>query len=641
MVRPALAGVNTTGAGEARTSIAPRGRHVGVGDELAGKDAPSSRPLVEFMLPTPALPTVHPLSLAKYDWSTLVNAARRWPVLNPFGDAVADDELRLLLKTPVAVAWWITTFAPALAQRERLDLLMVGLPGGPSAADEGRPYQLLPLLLDRPQLQVSATVILWTHESRFAPPIGYLTPRISLAAHDGVEAIPATMFAGSLTEWLARRCGHPPDLCLLVHPGFDERVPFWAGVRHLLEAGTHVGCLARGPEKVERDAWLLQAYGYDVTPDAKPNPWARYHPELRGHGAWGAVGWRLQPHSIPPPDFAIDTARLQRAYDAQLFLQHEFELWNPLPFIGQVQVVAGDPSADPERFVGLPDHHAVSLQTGEIWALEPEGRVPAAGNISLAPEVRATFPGEHAHSFERVLWAVEVYDEQFRRREAAAMPVVDAKHAEQVRERVERFLQGKVSQEEVDAFTEYYRGGMQPSTATPGSETLFGALRRRDWNKAAALTAESPWLVNARCEEGRTPLFYAMNARHYELARRWLERGAEPNHLDYEGFAAIHDAAKRDDTTAVELLHRNGADLDLGTGLGFTPALLALRYGCWTVLAYLLAQGVDLRKTAIAGAAVEDQYESIAGLPRVLRSEIERQLGRRRIIPIAVLAPAA
>ena len=79
-------------------------------------------------------------------------------------------------------------------------------------------------------------------------------------------------------------------------------------------------------------------------------------------------------------------------------------------------------------------------------------------------------------------------------------------------------------------------------------------------------------------EEGRTPLFHAMAARHYDLARRWLEAGANPDHLDHEGFAVIHDLAKRDEVEPVELLQRHGADLDLGTGLGFTPALLALRY---------------------------------------------------------------
>ena len=90
---------------------------------------------------------MHPLSRAHSDWSALVAEARRWPTLSPFREGVADDEVRLLLKAPVAVAWWITTFAPELLKRDHLDLLMVGVPGGPSAADEGRPYQLLPLLL--------------------------------------------------------------------------------------------------------------------------------------------------------------------------------------------------------------------------------------------------------------------------------------------------------------------------------------------------------------------------------------------------------------------------------------------------------------------------------------------------------------
>jgi hypothetical protein len=583
---------------------------------------------------------MHPLSRAHNDWAALVADARRWPEMRPLGEGVDDDELRLLLKAPVAVAWWITEFAPELLRRDHLDLLMVGVPGGPSAADEGRPYQLLPLLLQRPKLAVDATVMLWTHEARFAPSPHYQKPHISLEGQPGIFGHPATLYSGSLAQWLEGRHSKLPDLCILMHPSFDERITVWSGLRTLLAGGVRVGCFARGMEKVDRDRWLLEAHGYDVAPDARRNPWSRYHSELRGHGAWAAVGWELKPHALPPEDFVIDAARLRRAYDSQQFLQHEFEVWNPLQFIGLARPAEGDAGKDPELFVGLPDHHALSLRTGEVWALEPDRRVRVDGNITLPPEVLATYPGESAPAFLRLLWAVDVYRDEVRRREAADVATRSAAQVEHLQTQVALLLKGKAGRAEVEAFTDYYRGGIKPGSATPGSESLFKALRTHNWDEAAALIAATPVLVNAEDEDGLAPLHFAFRDDHFELARRWLEIGANPNHLDHEGFGVIHDAAKRDDAVPVELLKRYGADLNLSTGMGFTPAVLALRYGCWSVLAYLLKQGVDLRRTALAGASVAEQYQHVEGLPRILRSVIEQQLGKRRVIPLVVMAPA-
>ncbi len=582
----------------------------------------------------------HPLSRARHDWSALVEAARQWPALSPLGEHARDDDLNLLMEAPVAVAWWLSAFAPELLERDRLDLLIVGVAGGPGAVDGGRPYQLLPFLLERPRLAISVTFIIGTPDAPLAPVVAHAVPATSLDGQAGIGAKPATMFEGTLAEWWHSRRGVPPDLCLLLHPAFDVRLDFWAGLRLLLQGGVPVGCFARGSEKVERDVWLLEAYGYHVAPDPRPNPWARRRPESGGHGAWTAIGWELRPRSIPPADYPIDQQRLARARAAQRLLEYEFEVWNPLQFIGQVQADTESASAS-ARLVGLPDHHVVSLATGQVWALEPDGRVPAEGNTWLPPEVLATYPGEAATRFERLLWAVEVYQNEFRPREAAALDQRSDAQLKRLQDALTESLRGSASVEEIAAFTEYYRGGAAPTRATEGSEALFAALRRRDWEKAAALIAQDAALANAQDEDGRTPLFYAMTAGYHDLARRWLEAGANPNHLDHEGFAVIHDLAKRDDIEPIELLDRYGADLDLGTGLGFTPALLALRYGCWPVLGYLLSRHVDLHKTMLAGASVADHYPQVTGLPRVLRSEIDRQLGKRYVIPIAVMAQRA
>jgi hypothetical protein len=205
---------------------------------------------------------------------------------------------------------------------------------------------------------------------------------------------------------------------------------------------------------------------------------------------------------------------------------------------------------------------------------------------------------------------------------------------EELRDSVSQALQGRASAEEVAAFQRYYEGGGPPTPPTPGSESLFDALHRREWTRAAELVAVRAGLANAVDEEGRTPLFHAMRAHHLDFARRLLDLGTDPDHLDHEGFAVIHDMAKRDDREPIELLQRYGADLDLPTGLGMTPALLALRYRCWTVLAYLLGQGVDVAKSLLPGASIAEQYNEVDDLPRVLRAEIDRRLGRRHVIPI-------
>jgi hypothetical protein len=577
------------------------------------------------------------LHAEQQDWMTLIAAVKRSPVGASFRDS-SDDDLRLLLQAPVAVAWWIDTFAPELADRERLDIGIVCAPGGPAFTDDGRPYQLVPLLLERPKLEVFVTLIVGQPGSAPVPPVAHDLSTISLRAHPGVRSAPATIFSGTLEEWRRRRSSPAPDLCLLFHPAFDESPEFWQGLRPLLAAGVRVGSFGRGAAKLARDAWLLRAYGYDVIPDGVANPWAARRPESLGHGAWAASGWELRPAALPPARLRVDRARLARAHDAQQFIAHEFQVWNPHDFIGRAQTAEGDTSEKPERFVGLPDHYALSLATGEVWAIEADRMIPAPGRIRLPQNVLATYPDGSADGFEQFLWAIETYVHEYRPREAAETH--SAYNAEVAGLQVAAALNGHASAAEIEAMTEFYIGGSPLTPVSPGSEPLFAALRKRNWEKAAALIDADPALARAEDVDGRTPLFHAMAARNHELARRWLEAGADPNHLDHEGFAVVHDVAKRAQVEPLELLQRYGADLDLATGMGFTPAMIALRYGCWPVLAYLLAQHVDLRKTALPGASVAEQYQDVSSLPRVLRREIERQLGRPAFIPIARQAPA-
>ncbi len=352
-----------------------------------------------------------------------------------------------------------------------------------------------------------------------------------------------------------------------------------------------------------------------------------------GHGAWAALGWHFAPASIPPADFPIDRERLRRAREAQEFLQHEFTVWNPLQFTGQRQADEVPAGAEPDELIGFPDHHVLSLRSGEVWALEADGRVPTEGNPRVPPEVLATYPAA-ASAFERLLWAVEVYRDVVLPQQRATAERESQQQIGQLRDELARSLRPDAGEVDIARITDYFQGGSGPTPITPGSEALFAALVERDWERAMGLVLDVPALANAEDEDGRTALFYALSARHYFLAQRLLEMDATPDHLDHEGFAVIHDAAKADQVEALELLQRYGADLDLTTALGFTPATLALQHSRWASLAYLLSEHVDLHKTMFVGASAAELYEAIDGLPRVLRAEIDRQLGKRPVIPI-------
>src|SRR3982751_5401732 len=98
------------------------------------------------------------------DWPALLARARALPVMQALGHDVPDSELHLLLQAPVTLAWWLATFEPHLLARNRRDVMIMGMPGGRSWVDCGRPYRLLPLLLDRPELEIAVTVLVGNSE---------------------------------------------------------------------------------------------------------------------------------------------------------------------------------------------------------------------------------------------------------------------------------------------------------------------------------------------------------------------------------------------------------------------------------------------------------------------------------------------
>jgi ankyrin repeat protein len=77
--------------------------------------------------------------------------------------------------------------------------------------------------------------------------------------------------------------------------------------------------------------------------------------------------------------------------------------------------------------------------------------------------------------------------------------------------------------------------------------------------------------VNAKDDDGWTPLFYAADEGHKEIAELFIAAGADVNAKTGRGFTPLYMAASGGHKEIVELLIAEGADVNAKSRLGQTP----------------------------------------------------------------------
>ena len=77
--------------------------------------------------------------------------------------------------------------------------------------------------------------------------------------------------------------------------------------------------------------------------------------------------------------------------------------------------------------------------------------------------------------------------------------------------------------------------------------------------------------VNARDEEGLTPLMTASSKNYKNLAEILISEGADVSTRDTQGFTALIWAASENRKEIAELLISNGADVNAKDDMGGTP----------------------------------------------------------------------
>ncbi|VDN22125.1 unnamed protein product [Cylicostephanus goldi] len=95
--------------------------------------------------------------------------------------------------------------------------------------------------------------------------------------------------------------------------------------------------------------------------------------------------------------------------------------------------------------------------------------------------------------------------------------------------------------------------------------------------------------VDQKDRAGHTALFYAVTYGHYEVAKRLLDYGANPNHQDHRLRTPSHCAAAKGQMRMLKLLKQYNASFEIQNYRGDLPVHEAVQSGSKDVVEWLLA----------------------------------------------------
>ncbi|CAJ0589459.1 unnamed protein product [Cylicocyclus nassatus] len=97
------------------------------------------------------------------------------------------------------------------------------------------------------------------------------------------------------------------------------------------------------------------------------------------------------------------------------------------------------------------------------------------------------------------------------------------------------------------------------------------------------------YFVDQKDRAGHTALFYAVTYGHYEVAKRLLDYGANPNHQDHRLRTPSHCAAAKGQMRMLKLLKQYNASFEIQNYRGDLPVHEAVQSGSKDVVEWLLA----------------------------------------------------
>ncbi len=166
-------------------------------------------------------------------------------------------------------------------------------------------------------------------------------------------------------------------------------------------------------------------------------------------------------------------------------------------------------------------------------------------------------------------------------------------------------------------------GGAAVDSRNANRETALHVAARQSWHEngsVAALLIESHTDLEARDNQGFTPLIRAAQNGHLPVLSALMTRRADPNAKSHQGWSALYLAAKAGHTRIAKILLARGADPNARCDCSSTPLHQGVRSGNERVVALLLERGAEVNakvrgKTALQ-LAEERNLHAISQLLR-------------------------
>ena len=165
--------------------------------------------------------------------------------------------------------------------------------------------------------------------------------------------------------------------------------------------------------------------------------------------------------------------------------------------------------------------------------------------------------------------------------------------------------------------------GANADSPNPEGQTALMAVARTGNVQAAQLLLDQGATVDAKEKwGGQTALMWASARRHPEMLKLLISKGADvnarstdrdyqrhvtaegrPKNLDNGGLTPLLYAARENCVACVDVLLKNGADIDLPDPIGVSPLLVAIMNANWDLARQLILAGADVNQWDIFGEA--------------------------------------
>ncbi len=316
----------------------------------------------------------------------------------------AHEELRALalakpenaaavLAAPAAVARGIAVFAPELAGREKLSILVIGAEST-DAVDQGRWYQTIGAMLGS-KMRPVVTLVGSELDTLFQSSLTDVAP-----------AVAANCVRTHLAEFLAARPSVNFDIAVMFQPGF-QKYRGWledSGLARLLTGGMLLMGASYSTDEYEMERWVLECHGYGASQTCAHNPFYLELGDAQSSIHWGGELWQVV--TAPACGFCRDDARLQSLEVLNRMVLHSMTVAEvPSPPLGMiVELSAGNGKR--LSLIHIFDRRFVDPASAVLYQLGNDGVLQMTGTLPAADLAR--YPRDILRDITRAIWAADI-----------------------------------------------------------------------------------------------------------------------------------------------------------------------------------------------------------------------------------------